>query len=84
MLDGNCKRSFLFFAEFLAFTLSCALRGSMNPTAANVGETWGLGEQLSVSSRFHVTVIARKDRVGCVDCPLSLVALKPATFRSTD
>jgi len=29
-------------------TLSCALRGSMNPTAANVGETWGLGEQLSV------------------------------------
>jgi len=45
-------------ADFLAFTLSCALRGSMNPTAANVGETWGLGEQLSVSPG------------GCVDCSL--------------
>lgn len=54
----------------------------MNPTAANVGETWGLGEQLSVLSRFHVKVM--RESGGCVDCPLSLVGLMPRTFRSTD
>lgn len=55
-----------FCAEFLAFTLSCALRGSMNPTAANVGETWGLGEQLSV------LIPLLRERIGWM-CWLSLV-----------